>query len=107
MAERTGTLWENTSPHASCNHGFASYIGHVLYRDVLGISNIDYLKKEVTIRFTGINLDECSGSIPVGDDVIDLRWKLADGKIVYSLNVPDDFSVQIENMTTLELAERK
>lgn len=107
MAERTGTLWENTSPHASCNHGFASYIGHVLYRDVLGISNIDYLKKEVTIRFTGINLDECSGSIPVGDDVIDLKWKLADGKIVYSLNVPDDFSVQIENMTSLELLERE
>ncbi len=25
MAERTGTLWENTTEHASCNHGFASY----------------------------------------------------------------------------------
>lgn len=28
MAEKTGTLWENESDHASCNHGFAS---HVLY----------------------------------------------------------------------------
>ena len=25
MAKRTGTLWENTTEHASCNHGFASY----------------------------------------------------------------------------------
>ena len=28
MAELTGTLWENDSPTASCNHGFAS---HVVY----------------------------------------------------------------------------
>lgn len=28
MAEKTGTLWENDSDYASCNHGFAS---HVLY----------------------------------------------------------------------------
>ncbi len=26
MAERTGTLWENDTPKASCNHGFASHI---------------------------------------------------------------------------------
>lgn len=25
MADRTGTLWENQTDHASCNHGFASY----------------------------------------------------------------------------------
>ncbi len=26
MAERTGTLWENTTDFASCNHGFASHV---------------------------------------------------------------------------------
>jgi len=26
MAEQTGTLWENISSTASCNHGFASYV---------------------------------------------------------------------------------
>ena len=25
MAKRTGTLWENITDYASCNHGFASY----------------------------------------------------------------------------------
>src|SRR6185295_2820569 len=33
MADRTGTLWENDSPTASCNHGFASHAVHQLYRD--------------------------------------------------------------------------
>ena len=28
MADLTGTLWENDTPYASCNHGFAS---HVIY----------------------------------------------------------------------------
>ena len=39
MAETTGTLWENETSNASCNHGFAS---HVLYwMDKLGmIKNI-------------------------------------------------------------------
>lgn len=27
MADRTGTLWENTGDYASCNHGFAAYAG--------------------------------------------------------------------------------
>jgi alpha-L-rhamnosidase len=103
MAERTGTLWENMSAHASCNHGFASYLGHILYRDVLGISNIDYLEKEVTIRFTDIGLDECSGSLPVDDGVIELQWKHAGNQIHYSLKVPDDFTVKIETRTTFEL----
>ena len=30
MAEQTGTLWENDSPKASCNHGFASYVATLL-----------------------------------------------------------------------------
>lgn len=30
MAERTGTLWEFEDIHASCNHGFASYIAYLL-----------------------------------------------------------------------------
>lgn len=30
MAERTGTLWENLTTIASCNHGFSSYIAYIL-----------------------------------------------------------------------------
>lgn len=30
MAQRTGTLWENLTTVASCNHGFSSYIAYLL-----------------------------------------------------------------------------
>ena len=107
MAERTGTLWENMSAHASCNHGFASYLGHILYRDVLGISNIDYLKKEVTIRFADIGLDECSGSVPVDGGVIKLQWKHSGNQIQYVLNLPKGFTVTVKNLTSHELVRNE
>ncbi len=97
MAQQTGTLWENMKSSASCNHGFASYLGHVLYRDILGIENVDYLSKKVTIRFSDIDLNECSGVLPVENDAIEFRWKKQNGKINYSLSVPDGFQVEVIN----------
>lgn len=35
MAESTGTLWENETSHASCNHGFASLVAYWL--DKIGL----------------------------------------------------------------------
>lgn len=37
MAQRTGTLWENVSDGASCNHGFASYAAVLIDRCTKGI----------------------------------------------------------------------
>jgi alpha-L-rhamnosidase len=99
MAEQTGTLWEHMERFASCNHGFASYIGHVLYRDVLGISKIDYINKEIIIRFADITLDSCSGSIPIGENVVELKWTRSGNKINYSLKTPNDYKVKIQNDT--------
>ena len=31
MADKTGTLWENTTDYASCNHGFASYVACLIH----------------------------------------------------------------------------
>ena len=99
MADKTGTLWEHAGNHASCNHGFASYIGHVLYRDILGISDIDYKGKEITLRFTDIPLDSCFGSIPVGDETIKFQWQRAGNTTVYSLDsLPEGYRVKIENL---------
>ncbi|MBR3692756.1 MAG: hypothetical protein IKL89_08710 [Clostridia bacterium] len=39
MARRTGTLWENDSDHASCNHGFASHV--LIWLDRLGYTKRD------------------------------------------------------------------
>ena len=103
MAELTGTLWENMSSHASCNHGFASYLAHVLYRDVLGVYNIDYQNKEITFRFADLDLNECEGVIPVGDEAIKLEWKRNGDDIVYNYEVPKGYSVKIENLIKEQL----
>ena len=105
MARQTGTLWEHMLSSASCNHGFASYVGHVLYRDVLGISNIDYLKKEVTIRFTDIDLTECSGVIPVDDDAVQLKWNRVGNQIKYAVKIPSGYILKVENISSAELKE--
>ncbi len=105
MAERTGTLWENVHSQASCNHGFASYIGHVLYRDVLGVSNIDYLNKEITIRFSDIDLESCRGTIPVKEEVINLEWRRTGDEIQYLLQVPKGYKVHIDNRSSAKLTK--
>lgn len=103
MTRLTGTLWENMGAQASCNHGFASYLGHVLYRDVLGISKIDYIGKEITVRFTNIDLSECSGAIPIENDAVELKWKRAGNLISYSVKIPEGYQLKIENLSSSKL----
>jgi alpha-L-rhamnosidase len=103
MADRTGTLWEHASSHASCNHGFASYIGHVLYRDILGISRIDYINKEITLHFSDIAVDHCSGSVPIGEETVGLKWERSGNLIRYSLQMPNGYNVKIENASSAQL----
>ncbi len=103
MAQQTGTLWEHMGAEASCNHGFASYIGHVLYRDVLGIRHIDYHKKEITIQFSDNELLECSGTIPIDNNFIELKWKRSESQIKYTVKAPPGFKVRIENRGTAKL----
>jgi alpha-L-rhamnosidase len=103
MTQLTGTLWEMMDSGSSCNHGFASYLGHVLYRDALGINHIDYIRKEVTIRFSDNDVDDCSGVIPVDESYIELKWKRSDSQILYSVKVPPGYKVNIENESSSEL----
>ena len=44
MAEKTGTLWENDTPSASCNHGFASVIAVLLLKCFSGYKTIENFK---------------------------------------------------------------
>jgi alpha-L-rhamnosidase len=97
MAERTGTLWENIDTRASLDHGFASHIVNVLYRDVLGLYQIDWVNKRVHVRFTDTTLDSCEGRVPVPEGAVSLRWKKQDGKISYRLDVPAGYAITVEN----------
>lgn len=50
MAQQTGTLWENDTPYASCNHGFASHVVRLIFRDCLGIDRVDEVNKTVYLN---------------------------------------------------------
>jgi alpha-L-rhamnosidase len=98
MARRTGTLWEHMGPSASCNHGFASHIAHCLYRDVLGVHQLDIPGKRVVLRFADLGLDWCSGRMPTPDGFVELRWWLDEGAIVYDARLPAGYSLRVENL---------
>ncbi len=108
MVERTGTLWENDSPAASCNHGFASHGGvHVLLRDVLGFESVDQVQKKVKLRFADQKLDRCEGSLPVPGGALVLRWHKEGKRLVYQIETPPDYSVEVSNESGLELVPGK
>lgn len=50
MARLTGTLWEMEKDNASCNHGFASHVVRFIFRDCLGISEVDEQNRTVVLN---------------------------------------------------------
>ena len=95
MADRTGTLWESLRDNASCNHGFASHLTKVMYRDVLGVYEIRPCEKRVRLRLIDSGLEWCKGSIPVGDEQIDIKWHYDNGKFDVKLKLPEGYSYEI------------
>ncbi len=104
MAELTGTLWENDDTAGSLNHGFQSNIVNVLYRDVLGLYQVDWVRKTVHVRFRASELESCEGRIPVPGGAVSLRWSKQGSQLAYFLNAPAGYAVTIENKTSLPLA---
>jgi len=102
----TGTLWEHVGSYASCNHGFASHIAHLLYRDVLGLYEIDRPNHIVRLRFADADLDWCQGRIPTPDGSVSLQWwKEGDG-LAYRIEVPNCYRVEVSNLTGKTLRRR-
>lgn len=106
MAERTGTLWEHQLTSASCNHGFASHVVYLFYRDVLGIYDVNTVEKKISIQFADVEIESCQGQIPVGDDVISLEWKKSGDEIIYELKAPDNYKVEITNLSGRKLVKK-
>ena len=89
MADRTGTLWENDTTCASCNHGFASYAAVLLVKCVLGVADIDLAAKTVTVKPTDVTLDFCEATLPVPGGAVTYGWKMQDGERVETFSAPD------------------
>ena len=95
MADQTGTLWENMTSTASCNHGFAAHLERVLMRDILGVYDVSPTEKTIRLRFVDSGLKHCKGVLPIGDDEIRLEWNLRDGVLKYHLDLPKGYKVLI------------
>jgi len=106
MAERTGTLWESDGARSSCNHGFASHLVHILNRDALGIYRVDPLNKEISLRFSDLELDWCSGRLPLPDGEICLDWWKEGGSLCYRAHAPAGYSISVRNNSGRQLVMR-
>ncbi len=103
MVQETGTLWEHDEETASCNHGFGSYVVYWLYKNILGIRNIDTKNKKITLCFNDININKCEGTIPVLDDSIEMKWWKEKGDLYYEIKVPSGYKLEVENNTSLNI----
>ena len=88
MAERTGTLWENDTPHASCNHGFASHAAVFYVRNVLGITGIDPVAKTVAVQATDVPLDACEVTLPTAGGSVTYGWTKNEGGRAETFRAP-------------------
>ena len=96
MADRTGTLWENVGANASCNHGFASHVAHVFYRDVLGLRSVDRVNKKIAVRIPkASSIEWAAGAQPVPGGVVKLRWEKKNGETSYTLDAPEGYDVEV------------
>ncbi len=95
MADRTGTLWESLKSKASCNHGFASHLTRVLYRDVLGVYEVLPRERKIRLRFVDSGLEWCKGVVPIGDDQLEVEWQLRNGEFEVTLTLPTGYTYEV------------
>ncbi len=103
MADRTGTLWENTDTRASCDHGFASHVSFTYFRDVLGCYRIDHSSKQVLLRPLDLDLAWAEGRIPGPGEPIEVRWQRDGHRLDLQAVVPAGYRVEVENPAGLEI----
>ena len=103
MAQATGTLWEHDNDQSSLNHAFQSHTAHLLYRDGLGIRDINAPTKRAELHFTSGGLDHCEGSIPTIDGPVSLQWRKKQQTIHYRCSVPPGYSLHITSSEGLTL----
>lgn len=96
MAQLTGTLWENDSTEASCNHGFASHAVYWLYKDALGVRQVDHNKRLIRVVLAANGLQTCAGSLPIGDGVFKLKWRREGNRWHYAVAGDHGYEVQVE-----------
>jgi len=91
--------WEDMLTSQNLNHGYTSHIVHVLYKDVLGITDIDINAKKISFRIPDIDLSFCKGAISLGDEIIEFEWNKEGETVMVKYSVPNCFEIDIQNDT--------
>lgn len=107
MAELSGTMWENSSDEASMDHAFEAHIVTALYRDILGLYQIDNVHQKVHVRFTDLSLDWCEGRVPTPRGFVTMRWSKEKDTLTYQADVPAGYSVHVENLAKFNVVARR
>ena len=89
------------------DHAFGSHIIVALYRDVLGIYELDTVHKSVRVRFTSSPLETCEGRIPTQDGFVALRWTKTKDALTYQLDLPAGYTAHVDNMATLPAVRKQ
>lgn len=91
MAERTGTLWEHLDTRASCCHGFAAIAVEYLFRDILGVRQIDRSGKTVVVNpAVNIPIDWCEGVVPLSSsETMTVKWSRSNGSLLVDVKLPN------------------
>lgn len=97
MVQRTGTLWENMGDYASCNHGFASHITEVCFRDFLGVHSVDIKNKKIELWVVDGKLESCEGRIPIGKEFLAVKIKREKERVIVEYFVPHGYQVVLRN----------
>lgn len=91
MASFTSTLWEHDSPHASLNHGFASYVLNVVIESNFGLKEISIKNKEIVIDRNALH-KEGGVKIPVLNDYLILKCNKNNDEI--EITAPKGFQIK-------------
>jgi alpha-L-rhamnosidase len=90
-------LWEHKDTSASMNHGFASHVIHWLYKDLLGIEQVDHARRLITVRPKRCGLHSCSGTIPTPDGgTIELAWRLEEGTMFLQVDTDASYTIDVK-----------
>lgn len=96
MADTTGTLWENDSPSASCNHGFASYVVRWILCDLAGVVEIDTVARQIRIRKPCAGMQWVDLRLPLPGGQLTLNWRREKRRWLSSITAPEGFALQFD-----------
>ncbi len=91
-----GTLWESVTGNSSRCHGFASYAGAMLIRDILGIGIANEIEKTITLAPHPDRLTFANGYTTVKGGKVTVGWYVKNNILYFTATVPEGYTVNTD-----------